>query len=82
MAVNNFAYYNIATELIENVIYIEDDLAPTLEWPAGYAIVDIPDGLAGTWSMCGIGWSYINGQFVEPSQPVVPPNPFPPVPNV
>lgn len=82
MAVNNFAYYNIATELIENVIYIEDDLAPTLEWPAGYAIVDIPDGLSGTWSMCGIGWSYINGQFVEPPKPVVPPNPFPPVPSV
>lgn len=82
MALNNFAYYNISTELIENVIYIENEIAPTLQWPAGYAIVDIPDGLAGTWSMCGIGWRYINGQFVEPPEPpapVPPPDPVDPV---
>lgn len=67
MALNDYAYYNTTTGLIENVIWIEDDVAPTLTWPDGYAIVDIPTGgVAGVWSMCGIGWSYINGQFVEP----------------
>lgn len=69
MTPNNYAYYNSETGLIENVIYIDDAIAPTLAWPEGYAIVDIPDGLAGTWSMCGIGWSYIDGQFVEPPNP-------------
>ena len=67
MALNDYAYYNTTTGLIENVLWIEDDVAPTLTWPEGYAIADIPTGgIAGAWSMCGIGWSYINGQFVEP----------------
>lgn len=69
MTPNNYAYYNTSTGLIENVIYIEDTVAPTLTWPEGYAIVDIPDGLHGDWSMCGMGWSYIDGQFVEPPNP-------------
>lgn len=70
MALNDFAYYNTQTGLIENVIVIENDVAPTLVWPANHAIVDIPDGgVAGKWSMCGAGWSYINGQFVEPKNP-------------
>jgi hypothetical protein len=73
MTLNDYAYYNTSTGLIENVIWIEDDVAPTLGWPEGYAIVDIPtDGVAGEWSMCGIGWSYINGQFVEPPKPPEP----------
>ena len=67
MALNDYAYYNTTTGLIENVLWIDDAVAPTLVWPEGYAIVDIPTGgISGTWSMCGIGWSYINGQFVEP----------------
>jgi hypothetical protein len=70
MALNDYAYYSTQTGLIENVLWIEDAVAPTLVWPTGYAIVDIPDGgIAGKWSMCGIGWSYINGQFVEPPNP-------------
>jgi len=70
MALNDYAYYSTQTGLIENVILIEDNVAPTLVWPEGYAIIDIPDGgIAGKWSMCGAGWSYINGQFVEPSNP-------------
>jgi hypothetical protein len=69
MKTNNYAYYNIGSGLIENVIYIEDTVAPTLQWPEGYAIADIPNGLSGEWSTCGIGWSYVNGQFVEPTKP-------------
>jgi hypothetical protein len=69
MALNNFAYYNTETGLIENVLWIEDDTVSTLVWPTGYAVVDIPDGLEGEWSVCSIGWSYINGQFIEPPQP-------------
>jgi hypothetical protein len=69
MKTNNYAYYNIGTGLIENVIYIEETVAPTLVWPEGYAIVGIPDGLSGEWSAAGIGWSYISSQFVEPPKP-------------
>lgn len=68
MALNDYAYYNLETGLIENVIWLDDaNVASLVDFPpAGYAIVDIPTGgIAGEWSMCGIGWSYINGQFVE-----------------
>jgi hypothetical protein len=65
----NYAYYNVQTGLIENNIHIEDDVAPTLSWPDGYAIVEMPEGLSGQWSTCGIGWSYVNGEFVEPAMP-------------
>jgi hypothetical protein len=70
MALNDYAYYSTQTGYIENVLWIDDAVAPTLVWPEGYAIVDIPNNaLPGKWSMCGIGWSYINGQFVEPPNP-------------
>ena len=72
MALNQYAYYNIGTGLIENVIWLDDEHLDTLVDfpPEGFAIAGIPDGgLAGTWSMCGIGWSYVAGQFVEPPNP-------------
>lgn len=75
MALNNYAYYKIDTGLIENVIWLDDDELPNLINfpPEGYAIVDIPsEGIAGKWSMCGAGWSYIDGQFIEPPEPVPP----------
>lgn len=75
MALNNYAYYNTQTGLIENVIWVEDEVVPTLTWPEGYAVVDIPDDISGTWSTCGIGWSYINGEFVEPPMPEPEPQP-------
>jgi len=76
MALNDYAYYNIESGLIENVILCDDAIAPTLVWPEGYAIVDIPEGgISGEWSMCEIGWSYINGQFVEPPAPPAPVQP-------
>ncbi len=77
MALNDYAYYNTSTGLIENVIWCDDAVINTLSWPAGYAVVDIPTGgIAGEWSMCGIGWSYVNGQFIEPPPPP-PPKPVP-----
>jgi hypothetical protein len=70
MALNDFAYYNTQTGLIENVILVDNDIVSTLTLPEGYALVDIPDGgISGKWSMCRAGWSYINGQFVEPLCP-------------
>jgi hypothetical protein len=75
MALNDYAYYNKTTGLIENVIWLDTDAIDTLVDfpPEGFAIVDIPTGgIAGAWSMCGIGWSYINGQFVEPPEPEQP----------
>lgn len=80
MALNDYAYYNIETGLIENVIWLDDANIDTLVDfpPPGYAIVDLPTGgISGEWSMCGIGWSYINGQFIEPPKP---PEPEPPTP--
>lgn len=69
MSLNNYAYYSKTTGLIENILLIEDDVAPTLEWADGFAVAAIPEGLSGKWSMCGIGWTYTDGQFVEPPQP-------------
>jgi len=75
MALNGYAYYNKTTGLIENTILLDSDTIDTLVNfpPENYDIVVIPTGgIAGAWSMCGIGWSYINGQFVEPPEPVQP----------
>ncbi len=69
MTEKNYAYYNVSSGLIENVICIDDDVASALSWPNGYAIVDMPNDLQGLWSICGIGWSYVNGEFLEPSRP-------------
>lgn len=75
MALNDYAYYNKTTGLIENVILLDsDDIDTLINFPPdNYDIVDIPTGgIAGAHSMCGIGWSYINGQFVEPPEPEQP----------
>ena len=75
MALNGYAYYNKTTGLIENTILLDTDTIDTLVNfpPENYDIVVIPTGgIAGAWSMCGIGWSYINGQFVEPPEPEQP----------
>lgn len=78
MALNDYAYYNKETGLIENVIWLDDEhLDALIDFPPqGYAIVDIPaGGILGEWSSCGIGWSYIDGQFVEPPAPPAPEQP-------
>ena len=75
MALNDYAYYNKTTGLIENVIWLDsDDIDTLVDFPPeNYGIVDIPTGgIAGAYSMCTTGWSYINGQFVEPPQLVEP----------
>jgi len=75
MALNDYAYYNKTTGLIENVIWLDsDDIDTLVDFPPeNYGIVDIPTGgIAGAHSMCGIGWSYIGGQFVEPPEPEQP----------
>lgn len=71
MSLKNFAYYDLSTGLIENSIFLDDEHLDTLVDfpPQGYAIQEIPENLHGTWSACGIGWSYIDGQFVEPPNP-------------
>jgi hypothetical protein len=78
----NYAFYNVNSGLIENVICIEKLIAPSFSWPEGYSIVEIPLQLSGEWSMCGIGWRYIDGQFVEPTKPQPVPPPDPPVSSV
>lgn len=77
MSLNDYAYYNLETGLIENVVWLDGDTIGTLvDFPEqGYGLVDLPTELVGEWSMCGIGWSYINGQFVEPPKPE--PTPIP-----
>jgi hypothetical protein len=67
MALTDWAIYRLSDGYIENVIWFDADTAEYTP-PEGCGMVDIPgDGvLSGQWSMCGIGWSYIDGQFVEP----------------
>jgi hypothetical protein len=64
----NFAWINLENSLVENVICYDGVTPITL--PDNVLLVEIPEGgVYGTWSMAGIGWSYINNQFVEPAQP-------------
>ena len=71
MSLKNFAYYNTESGLIENTVWLDDEhLNDLVDYPPrGYALEVITDGLIGTHSACGIGWSFINGEFVEPPQP-------------
>lgn len=70
MALTDWAIYRLSNGYIDNVIWFDSDTAQYTP-PDGYGMVDIPgDGAyPGQWSMCGIGWSYINGQFIEPPNP-------------
>ena len=77
MALAHWAVYRLSDGLIENVIWWDKDEAPNVQPPDGSDFVQIPnDGaFAGEWSMCGIGWSYLNNQFVEPPKPPEPVQP-------
>jgi hypothetical protein len=76
MALKNYAHYNTTTGLIDNILLIDDSVEPTLTWPEGYSVIVLPDeGVSGSWSMCSPGWSYIDGQFVEPEPPPAPEQP-------
>jgi len=66
----NFAWINTDNNLVENVIYY-DGVTP-IELPSNVKLIEMPDGHIGSWSALGIGWSYINGQFVEPPEPTRP----------
>jgi hypothetical protein len=72
----DFALYRLSDGYIENVIWYDPD---TVQYTPeeGFGLVEIPgeNGLLGAWSMCGIGWSYINGQFIEPPPPPEPVQP-------
>jgi hypothetical protein len=73
MAVQEYGLYNTSTGLIENIVTWDAQASPDVTWPDGYAVVLFPvPPTQGTWSVLGIGWSYIDNQFVEP------PNPNPP----
>lgn len=54
-----YAVINSQTNIVENAI-VWDGVAPWTP-PAGYYVEPIGD------SGAGIGWSYINGQFVPPA---------------
>ena len=75
MTVKTYAYYNVATGAIENMLAIDDEHVADLIWPEGYAVVDASNVEGGSWSTCSAGWSYINGQFVEPPMPEQPEQP-------
>jgi hypothetical protein len=64
----SYAYINKNSSLIENIIVCDDEnpYAP----PDGIELVEIPtEGVRGEWSSLGIGWTYQNGVFVEPTNP-------------
>jgi len=64
----NFAWINTETNLVENVIYYDGETPLVL--PENIILVEYStEGIQGTWSSLSPGWSYIDGQFVEPPQP-------------
>lgn len=69
MALQDYAIYRLSDGYIDNTVWWDD--ATPWEPPADHGAVIIPNNGAypGKWSMCGIGWSYINGQFIEPPNP-------------
>jgi hypothetical protein len=67
MTLKMYALYLPDTGLVENTIVVDDEIVSSLEFQ--HSIVEAPDGLVGEWSTFGAGWSYINGQFIEPPQP-------------
>ena len=63
----SFAWINLVDGVVENVIAYDGVTPITL--PDNVLLVEIPEGgINGTWSMAGIGWKYINNQFVEPPE--------------
>ena len=66
-----FALYSDKTKVIENILSIDPAIVNDLPDfpPKGYSLVQMPQDLHGEWSACGIGWSYVNGNFVEPAKP-------------
>lgn len=76
---DTYAFYKIDTGLIENIINFDDESILEYMPPTGFNVVKIPDGHSGSWSACGIGWAYLNGEFVEPEQP--PPQPLVAIPE-
>jgi len=65
----SFALYSLETGLIENTILMQLSFNAEFVCPEGYGIVENSHSL-GEWSHCGIGWSYINGEFIEPPNPI------------
>lgn len=63
----NFAWINTDNNLVENVIHYDGETP--IQLPENVQIIEMPDGHMGSWSPLGIGWSYINGEFVEPPEP-------------
>ena len=59
------AVVDTQTNLVDNIITEPD---PTWVPPEGHIVVDLVDG-------AGIGWTYVNGQFIAPPPP---PEPEPP----
>ena len=82
MSLKNYAIYSLESGLIDNVAYIdENDLPNLIGFPAeGFGIVELPI-THGDYSACGIGWSYINGEFIEPPKPEEPLAPEQPATN-
>lgn len=66
---NTYALYNLESGLIENIILMDDDFAKIYPVQENQAVVKMPADLHGEWSPLGIGWSFINNEFVEPSAP-------------
>ena len=65
----NFAWINKDNNLIENII-IYDGVTP-ITIPNNIMLLEITNTVQGSWSMLGIGWYYIDGQFVEPPKPLI-----------
>ena len=68
-----YAYVNKTSYLIENMV-VWDGISPLIP-SNGFEFVEVPsDPVRGEWSPLGVGWAYVNGEFIEPPDP----NPLPP----
>jgi hypothetical protein len=71
-----YAYVNKTSYLIENMV-VWDGVSPFVP-PNGFEFVEVPtEGVYGDWSSLGIGWAYVNGEFIEPPNPNPTPTPVP-----
>lgn len=69
METTTYAIYKLDTGLIENIIVMDTSFAASYDPPEGCSVVSIPPNTVGEWSCCGIGWSYVDDQFIEPPNP-------------
>jgi len=66
MAVSQWYVYRSSDGKIVNKIEYDNEV-DQYQPPEGHKMVESVT-LKGKWSMCGIGWTYKDGNFIEPTK--------------